>query len=169
MLCDKCLQREATYHSTVNINGNVTSSHLCSECASRENKTSNLFTVGNFFKPSLFDLDLETENEQVKTEGNVCSFCKKSYDNFLTTGLIGCANCYIAFKEHLLPVIKSVQYGLKHVGKELTSHDHLVGQDKTIKNLEFKLKQAVANENYELASELKKKINELKNLGGQDV
>lgn len=122
--------------------------------------------MGNFFKPSFFDMDIDTEVPK-KIEEKVCSFCKKSFNNFLTTGLIGCANCYKTFKDNLIPVIKSVQYGLKHVGKEISNHEELDEKDKTIKNLEFKLKQAVANENYELASELKKKINELKNLGGQ--
>lgn len=165
MLCEKCMQREATYHSTVNINGNVTSTHLCSECAINDNKVNNLFSVGNFFKPHFFDLDFDFEPKKI--EKKVCSFCKKSYDDFLTTGLIGCAKCYTTFRENLLPVIKSVQYGLKHVGKELHG-ENLSEREKNIKNLEFKLKQAVANENYELASELKKKINELK-MGGQDV
>lgn len=49
MLCDKCKVREATYHSTVNINGNVTETHLCSECAISENKINNIFNAGNFF------------------------------------------------------------------------------------------------------------------------
>ena len=42
MLCDKCKKHEACYHSTLVINGEVKSTHLCEECATKEgvlNKT----------------------------------------------------------------------------------------------------------------------------------
>ena len=45
MLCDKCKKNSATYFSTVNINGNVTETHLCAECASEVNT----FNFNSFF------------------------------------------------------------------------------------------------------------------------
>lgn len=164
MLCEKCGQREATYHSTVNINGEITESHLCSECAIGENKLNHLFNVGNFFKPSLFEFGQDAVSKPKNTKlAKTCSFCGKTYEDFLKTGLLGCANCYDTFKQDLIPVLNTMQFDVIHTGKQFVQEDEEMDETtKTIKNLEFKLKQAVATENYELASELKKQINELK-------
>ena len=39
MLCDKCKINPATFHSSVNINGNVITKNLCQDCASIEDET----------------------------------------------------------------------------------------------------------------------------------
>lgn len=167
MLCEKCKKKEATYHSTVNINGHITATHLCSDCAISENKMSNLFNVGNFFATPLMDFWEEDSGEKQPTGKTArCPKCHKTFDDFLQTGLLGCAHCYQTFKSELAPVIKNMQPDTVHKGKNLQPVEFSEGEN-VIKNLEFKLKQAVAAENYELASELKKKINELKN-GGQN-
>ena len=36
MLCDKCKIKQACYHSTLVVNGEVKSTHLCEECAQKE-------------------------------------------------------------------------------------------------------------------------------------
>lgn len=164
MLCEKCGKQEATYHSTVNLNGVVTESHLCSDCAIGESKLHHMFNVGNFFKPSLFELQDDIVSKVgAKPSGSVCKTCGKTYDDFLKTGLLGCADCYHAFASDLIPVIKTMQFDVHHVGKQAVENEEFLDETaKTIQNLQFKLKQAVATENYELASDLKKQINDLK-------
>ncbi len=166
MLCEKCRLKEATYHSTVNMNGNVTATHLCSECAITENKLNNVFGVTNFFNPTFFGLndDFFAQKPKAKKE-SVCETCGKTFAEFLNTGFFGCAECYKAFETELEPILKQMQPSTKHIGKTVEAVTFADDKEKNLKNLEFKLKQAVANENYELASELKKKINELKNGG----
>ncbi len=166
MLCDRCKVREATYHSTVNINGKVSESHLCSECAISENKVNNIFNLGNFFT-SPFDLeeDVLISDEERSKDKLVCEGCGKTYDEFLSLGLLGCSKCYETFENQLLPVIKSTQADMQHVGKKIINNENIESDELKIKNLEFKLKQAVASENYELASEIKKQINQLKSGG----
>ena len=53
MLCDKCKQNNATYHSSVNVNGNISETHLCESCA-RENK---LFSFNEFLNPTFNHFD----------------------------------------------------------------------------------------------------------------
>lgn len=170
MICDKCKQREATYHSTVNINGNVSESHLCSECAISENKISNLFNVGKLFNTSMFDINTNLVSHKApkqSQESDVCKTCGKTYNEFLTQGLLGCNDCYDTFKSYLMPIIKTMQYDTKHIGKVINTDSFTSEEESKIKKLEFKLRQAVASENYELASEIKKQISQLKNGGNE--
>lgn len=168
MFCQKCMSKEATYHSTVNINGNISETHLCSECAVSEHKmNNNIFNVGSFFAK---DFDLKNGNK-LNDFGLMCKDCGFTYDEFLETGLLGCPKCYHYFLNKLLPVIKTMQPNAMHVGKKpLEIYDEVDKESvaQKIRNLEYKLKQAVALENYELASSLKKQINELKNEGEQN-
>jgi protein arginine kinase activator len=170
MLCDKCKVREATYHSTVNINGNVTETHLCSECAISENKINNIFNAGNFFATPFNTGEFFESSQKLSEKSNetICEGCKKTYSEFLNLGLLGCPKCYETFKQELYGLMKNIQPEQYHTGKKLNSHQPIESEELKIKNLEFKLKQAVASENYELASELKKRINELKNGGGNE-
>lgn len=47
----------------------------------------------------------------------ICTHCKTTLDEFLHTGLIGCAFCYITFRENLLFAIERTQGKTKHCGK----------------------------------------------------
>ena len=58
--------------------------------------------------------------------------------------------------------LKKMQPSLVHVGKKLNEEKDLSETDRQIKKLEIELKTAVNEENYELASEIKKKIIALK-------
>ena len=146
MLCDKCKKNTATYFSSVNINGNVTETHLCSECAKNEHT----FNFNSFFgEPELsaFNYNL--------TEPT-CDKCGYSLTDYINTGLLGCTNCYKAFSDYLNKNMLNFQYDKVHVGKQPNNYDN--SEKSQIKLLELKLKQAVLEENYELASELKKEI-----------
>ncbi len=46
-----------------------------------------------------------------------CEGCGTTLEEFRHTGLVGCAYCYTAFREQLLPTIRYVQGRLQHEGK----------------------------------------------------
>jgi protein-arginine kinase activator protein McsA len=83
-----------------------------------------------------------------------CPSCGHSINDIALTGKIGCDNCYAFFKKELLPLIEKCQGATQHVGK--------CPKNESIENLEKALKEAVKQENYELALEIKSKINKLK-------
>lgn len=153
MLCDKCKKNNATFHSTVNINGNVTETHLCENCA-KENK---LFSFNNFLSPSFDSFDLLNDFEEL-----TCDNCGYTLSDFQESGLLGCSNCYNVFKEIINDNLQKIQPSNVHVGKKLNLEENLTEKEKEIKKLELQLKQAVNEENYELAGELKKQIIALK-------
>lgn len=154
MLCDKCKQNNATYHSTVNINGKITETHLCDACASN-NK---LFTFNNFLNPT-FDPFVAESYEPT------CDVCGYTLSDFKQTGMLGCPNCYKVFKDVINKNLLSIQPSYVHIGKRSSFNSDATITDSVetkIKLLELKLKQAVLEENYELASTLKKEIISLK-------
>lgn len=50
-------------------------------------------------------------------QGKSCPVCGLTLADFRATGLLGCADCYNAFREELLPTIRYVQGKLRHEGK----------------------------------------------------
>lgn len=153
MLCDKCKQNNATFHSTVNINGNITETHLCENCA----KGNKLFSFNEFLKPSFNDFGVLNDYSEP-----TCDSCGYTLSDFRETGMLGCANCYKTFNQIIMQNLSKIQPSLTHVGKKLNETAGLSEIEKEIKKLELELKTAVNEENYELASEIKKKIIALK-------
>ncbi len=155
MLCDKCKKNNATVHTSYNINGEVFESHLCSECA-KQSDFKPFSSLDSFFSDitsSFYDPVSEIRGELS------CDNCGTTLSDFKNTGKVGCQECYKVFKKYVDQVIGSVQYGEVHTGKcieELDSHDRKVVE------LQLKLKRAVEEENYELASEIKKELLKLK-------
>ncbi len=50
-------------------------------------------------------------------QGKSCPVCGLTLADFRRTGLLGCADCYNAFRGELLPTIRYVQGKLRHEGK----------------------------------------------------
>ncbi|MBQ2864519.1 MAG: UvrB/UvrC motif-containing protein [Clostridia bacterium] len=153
MLCDKCKQNNATFHSTVNVNGQVTETHLCENCA----KGNKLFSFNEFLNPALSPFGFFDSYEEP-----TCDSCGFTLSDFRETGLLGCAECYKTFNSIIKQSLQKIQPSLTHVGKKLNDQTGLSDSEKQIKKLEVELKNAVNEENYELASEIKKKIIALK-------
>lgn len=154
MLCQKCGKNEATVHMVQVINGNKTEQHLCPSCANMQEHS--WFDTGinlnkmfsGFFEPAY-------RRESVK-----CGSCGSSFDDFLRTGLLGCSDCYSAFEQMLTSPLKRLQGGaVRHCGKRL-NESAPEGNTKKEPSLKEQLKQAVEQENYELAAELRDRIRE---------
>lgn len=59
------------------------------------------------------------------TEGQnsnkVCPNCGTTLADFRRTGLLGCAECYSAFRTEVLAAVRQVQGGIRHEGKVPTA------------------------------------------------
>lgn len=167
MLCDKCKVNEACYHSTLVINGEVKSTHLCEQCAINE---------GVFSKPhnSIFDefkafTDfLGFDNFEDKT----CLKCGLTLRKFRKTGLLGCNSCYKVFEQDIDDVVRRIQpytenkfenveFNIEQKKKELTKQEKL-------NKLKSDLQKAISEERYEDAGVINKEIKKLtKELQGE--
>ncbi len=158
MYCDKCGIRPATFHSKTNINGKVTETHLCEECAA--NSGALLSTMKEFGEI----LSADHEYGLLDPVQDVCRYCGTSFDEFRSSGLVGCEHCYDEFSD-LIDVIRRNQGADYHVGKAALDRSTLT-KDERIEELREKINQAVDREDYEEAAKLKKQIENIRN--GED-
>ena len=157
MLCEICKKRQATVRYRESINGKVTEKFLCAECAGANGyyDKMNMFEP-NFINPAEF---ITSVFEPQKSRGAVCKNCGTTSDEVLSTGYLGCSECYKVFRDVISPMIRRVQGGTQHIGKspELKM-EAMSEKDK----LTLKLKKALDAEDYEEAVKLRDQIRKLK-------
>lgn len=161
MLCNECGKNEANVHMTQIINGKKTESHLCEECA-KKNQAFNQAFNSNFSMENMFSAMLNNAyNTTTYIPSKGCTKCGMTFDEFRNTGKFGCSDCIDTFKPRLKPVIKSIQGYDTHTGKipKRAGGDYKVQKD--IEQLKNQLKQAVENEEYEKAADLRDKIRKM--------
>ena len=165
MLCDKCKKYEACYHSTLIVNGESKSTHLCEHCATKEG-------VFNKRYNSIFDEFRSLTNFLGfdDFEDKACPSCHWSLRQFKNSGLLGCSDCYNAFEDEIEDIVKRIQpytenkldnIEFKVETKDLTKEQKLI-------TLKADLQKAIKEERYEDAGVINKEIKKLsKELQGE--
>lgn len=169
MKCQKCNKNEANTHVKRVINGEFEEYHLCSECA-KEMGYGNAFSgfassfaddfnslFGSFFENAL----------PARTQATRCETCGTTYNDIARTGMVGCADCYEIFADRLLPTIRRVHGNTTHCGKNSPSYRKVEAEEKPevkeeseLDKLKAELDEAVKNQEFEKAAELRDKIKE---------
>ncbi len=159
MLCQRCHKRNASVHIKQVINGKITEADLCSECSSKENlgsffstKTSDLFS--GFFSDSIFGGDLIKEEK-------TCPVCKTTRSDLASSGRAGCAKCYEVFEDELKKIIYGIHGNAVHSETRPGKHSERLQKSREIEALRLEQKQAVAEQNYERAAEIRDRIKAL--------
>lgn len=158
MLCNECGKNEANVHLTHIINGKKTESHLCEECAKKNQSIFNSsFSMENLFSAMLNN----AFNGASYLSSKGCSNCGMTYEQFRNVGKFGCNECIEAFKPRLIPVIKNIQGYDEHTGKipKRACGDYKVQKD--LEKLKEELKLMIEQEEYERAAELRDKIRDM--------
>ncbi|MBQ9543611.1 MAG: UvrB/UvrC motif-containing protein [Clostridia bacterium] len=179
--CDNCKKQNATVHFRQNINGKVTESYLCSDCAAKAGYTADSFfsswnpfegfdkMLGGFFLPQ-------------STSAAVCPTCGRTLSDVKRSGRFGCSDCYPTFADRLdlspftgsvyrgrRPAVKGATLGERireHAEKNAEKKAEKAEKIKTadeIASLKSELKAAVANEEYEKAATLRDRIRAIEN------
>lgn len=175
-ICQICKKAPATIHLT-DIHNNVKKEvHICESCAAE--KGFNLQGAANL--PQLLGLAAKKQPaapaQPVPTpvrpksvdKDLICLHCGLTWSQFGERGRLGCPHDYQTFDSKLRPLIANQ---IAHVDKEDKSfhlgkrpgprqaNDEL---EQSIRTLEKKLRQAVAEENYESAAKLKAELDRLR-------
>ena len=95
-----------------------------------------------------------------------CPKCSTTWDRLRQDGRAGCGQCYVAFNDRLITVMEKMQRGAHHIGKSpraaLKRQRRLqqlrTKRDHRLEMLNQRLKEAVAQEKYEDAAQLRDKI-----------
>lgn len=166
MKCQKCGANNANTHVKTIINGEFKEYDLCGECAEKmgytnvfsdfDNDFSNL--LGSFFTNVL----------PARTQATRCSFCGSTYNEIAKTGHVGCAKCYELFADQLYPSIRRIHGNTTHCGKNSKNRSaekplNTAEESKAdkIKKMKAQLDEAIKEQNFELAAELRDKIKEM--------
>lgn len=133
---------------------------ICEKCAymQYEKNSENL----------LMELISKIENIENKYRKDVrrCLECNSSFEDIVSKSRLGCHMCYESFRDKVLAILTKCQAGYKHLGKKPKLHnvDYLrPNVENDIVLLKQKMQEAIDEENYELAGDLKEKLEKLKN------
>lgn len=163
MFCQECQKRPATVHLTQIINNKKTELHLCSECARNHQELA--FSIN--FEPTFsihkfFAGLLDSPHFQVEPVASPeCPNCHLNLNSFAETGRFGCSRCYRTFGNGLTPLLRRVQGTTQHTGKVPKRAGGKLSVKREIEKLKAELHQAVQEEAYEKAAELRDRIRAL--------
>jgi len=167
MKCSRCHHNEASVYIEQNINGEISSAHLCSECVPPQNMNIGAGISPNqafqaihsfWFGPEGSPKTYKNQREQAK----FCDACSLSFSDFKKTSMLGCAACYKSFEPELFGVFNKVQPGIRHTGKIPKVMRELFMKDRELANLEQELSGFIASEEYEEAAKIRDKIRQLR-------
>ena len=162
MVCDICTKNPATVHLTEIIDDKMTELHLCEACAQKKGaQMESHFGLADLLA-GLADLGGQF-NAKTKKETKIkCPRCGLTYEDFKRVGRLGCGECYSAFKEALLPLLKRIHGSTQHYGKSPTKKTTRTPRSVKAKNdlqeLKEKLQKAIQLEEFEEAAKVRDKI-----------
>ncbi len=182
-MCQVCGKRPATVFIKNSINGKVIERELCAECAAQLQGTDmleDIFMNGvNGLFSSIMGMPYD-EDERPRSKERACPNCGMTERQIRETYTFGCDQCYRTFSD-LASEFVSKLGGTAHKGRTPSGYKGLSGADVTLSNpsekkreksvaeqieeLERKMKDAAAREDYDGALAYKKQIEELRRRG----
>jgi protein arginine kinase activator len=166
MLCQECGKRQATLHFTKIVNGEKTEFHICEVCAKEKGEAlpgmNNTFSIHNLLSGLLnFDTANGTVNPAY-SQTMQCQKCGLTYSQFSRSGRFGCSACYRTFGNRLEPLFRKVHSGnVTHFGKIPRRSGNMIKVKRDLQEMKQRLQQAIHNEEFELAAQLRDQIREL--------
>jgi len=166
MMCEECGIRPANFHLVTIMNGERVERNLCPACMAKHQKQlpgidfTNLAGILNSILSGKRDEEEQSELD-AEYEGCTCEQCGMTYAEFQKGGMLGCANCYQAFKTPLTALLQRVHGNTQHAGRVPGGVHSGVSIRMNIDRLKEKLQQAVADEEYEQAAKLRDAIRAL--------
>jgi protein arginine kinase activator len=154
MVCDNCGQNEAIIHLTHIEDNQVSTKHLCEDCAAEKG-----LQAGDA-SANLPLTDFLSQVGKTSPESTVpqapCPFCGLKYEEFKKAGRLGCPHCYVSFEPNLKGLLRRLHGGTQHVGKVyLPPNPSDSQQQERLAGLRRKLSKAVEREDFERAAEIR--------------
>lgn len=167
MLCELCRKRPATVHVTKVVNNDKAEVAMCQQCAREHGGLGALFSPAFSLNHLLaaFLNDEERPGKVPAAGGAKCDTCNLTYAEFARMGRLGCSDCYDAFGARLDAVLKRIQGSAGHVGKTPRRAAAGLFLQRELSGLRRQLEDAVRQEAYEQAAQLRDRIRLLEKQG----
>ncbi len=160
MKCQQC-EKQATFHITELTGGKPQELHLCEDHARQylTSSSSEASAAGSMAAILAQQMAVgQTAEELAQLDQQACPVCGITFYEFRSQGRLGCPHDYACFQAQLEPLIMNIHGELTHVGKH--PHRPVMGSEKRTQLIRLRraLKEAIEEENYELASKIRDDI-----------
>lgn len=163
MKCQNC-EKPATFHIT-DLTDGLLALHLCPDCAKKylQPEPINAPTLTGVLEQQL---KLEATAEDLRElDSKKCPICGITFYEFRQAGRLGCPHDYVFFKDELEPLLVNVHGDQKHIGKRPKSGKCDLETQTELIRLRREMKEAVEQEDYELATQLRDRIRQIEGEG----
>ena len=168
--CELCGEEPATMHLLRVVDGNIGHTHLCASCAERMagEQTEGLAIVLAF--PSVLrrlsrrlsgEEHEPGESPRANHEESFCGACGTTLSDLNESGMVGCANCYRVFADHLEATIRREAEPVEHLGKVPLRGPENDTLRHEMMRLERMLRELVEHERFEEAAGVRDRLAEL--------
>jgi protein arginine kinase activator len=173
MKCQKC-EKPATFHITELTGPQLQEVHLCEECARdylTESEPSEATTpsVAGMLAQQLKLGQMkvgQTTEDLARLDQKACPVCGITFYEFRQAGRLGCPHDYVCFAEELEPLIVNIHGETEHTGKRPKRCESGTDRRTELIRLRREMKEAVQQEQYERASELRDEIRKIEEQQG---
>jgi len=165
MMCEECGIRAAKFHLMTIINGEKVERNLCPICMAKHQKQIPGIDFSNI--AGILNSILENKAGQDNNEDDpeiiqiACDQCGMTYGEFQKCGMLGCANCYKAFKTPMSALLQRLHGNTQHAGRIPDGAHSGVSIRINIDRLKQKLQAAIQDEEYEQAAKIRDAIRAL--------
>ena len=171
MKCQHC-DKPATFHITELAGGKPQELHLCEDHAreyltqSGEEPASTTSMAAALAQQMAQQMAVgQTAEELAKLDQQACPVCGITFYEFRNQGRLGCPNDYVCFESQLEPLIVNIHGETDHSGKTPKRAPAGSEQRTQLIRLRREMKEAVTEERYERAAELKEDIERIETEG----
>ena len=140
--------------------GKATEIHLCDPCAEAQGLPSAQAkpkTCGS----QIWKLLEVSARQARKQAGTACRKCGLTLAEFRSKGRLGCGACYETFWPHLEQLLLRVHNATQHHGRGPGTDEAVLEREEAIHQLKSRLANAIRDEAYERAAELRDELQQL--------
>ena len=161
MKCQQC-EKPATFHITELTGPEVEELHLCEEHARSylsPGESIESPTTQSLAGVLAQQLQLgQTAEDLARIDQQACPVCGITFYEFRNQGRLGCPHDYVCFENELEPLVLNIHGANEHKGKHPKREQGTSQKQTELIRLRREMKDAVSNEEYERASELRDEI-----------
>ncbi len=164
MKCQHC-NKPATFHITELTGGKPKEVHLCEEHAREylSQSGSEPSSAGSMAAVLAQQMAQQmavgqTADELAQLDKQACATCGITFYEFRSQGRLGCPNDYASFQEQLEPLLMNIHGETSHTGKRPLRSAEGSAQRTQLIRLRRQMQEAIGQEQYERASELRDEI-----------
>ncbi|MBN2000274.1 UvrB/UvrC motif-containing protein [candidate division KSB1 bacterium] len=164
MLCEICRSNPATKKIHLIFKGQSKELAVCEECAEQQNLHNPFSGLSDSLGLLLFEFLAKSlaQHGDEADDGVRCENCGMSLGDFKQKGAFGCSDCYNSFRPVLIGMLRRIHGSSKHIGSRPQKLINATSA-KNLQKLRQQLKQAIAEEKFEKAAELRDIIHDIEN------